>query len=166
MKGMQTTSADGKKVAGPSRGAVEKKRKFFVGSKEELTIQCLACKKTRTFDVARLKHRNHAFRFNCSCTETFDVALEFRESLRTRVHTPGSIRAESTPRERAKACVIADLSLGGLRLQTAEPLPIKKDDRLVVCFRPDDSNGEEIERLLSVCHISPGFYVGGKFLDA
>ena len=143
-----------------------KKRKYFVGSKETITILCLACKKTRTLPVAGLKDRNHTFRVTCTCEESFDVALEFRETLRTIVRTPGSIRAESTPRERAKACVIADLSLGGLRLQTTVPLPIKKNDRLVVRFCPDEGGSEEIERLLSVRHISPDFSVGCKFLDA
>jgi hypothetical protein len=61
--------------------------------------------------------------------------------------------------------VIADHSNGGLLLEITEEVPIKKDDRLIVCYRPDSTAHCEEERIITVRHYDPGTRIGGAFID-
>jgi hypothetical protein len=143
----------------------EKKQKYFVSRKNSIGIKCLACGKVRTVSVESLKNKRHSITINCPCTKTFEVDLEFRHDYRQKSNLIGSFRALSSPKERARHCVIADHSSGGLLLQMAEELPIKQDDRLIVSYRPDSSSPRDIERIISVRHYAPGYRIGGAFID-
>lgn len=143
-----------------------KRRKYFVNHKEAVTIKCPACGRIETFSVARFMHRKHSIKVGCACTETFDIDLEFRRDYRTKTNISANFRALSTPKSRARQCTIADQSSGGLLLQIPERLPIKKDDRLIVSYRPDSSFTQEIERIITVRHYDLGHRLGGAFLDA
>ena len=112
------------------------------------------------------KNKKHSVTINCPCTKTFEVDLEFRHDYRQKSHLIGSFRALSSPKERARHCVIADHSNGGLLLHVTEELPIKQDDHLIVSYRPDNSSPREIERVISVRHYAPGYRIGGAFIDA
>jgi len=142
-----------------------KKQKYFVSRKTTVPIRCLACGKIRSVTVDSFKDKKHTIMVNCPCTKSFEVDLEFRHDYRQKSHLIGSFRTPSSPRERAHRCIIADHSSGGLLLQVAEEVPIKPDDRLIVCYRPDSSSPQEVERVLSVRHCAPGRRIGGAFID-
>ena len=134
----------------------QKKQKYFVNRKEVVTIRCRTCGRIETFSVASLQGKKHSLQVSCACAETFEVDLEFRQDYRKKTSITGSFRAISTPRARARHCVIADQSNGGLLLQIAEEVPIKQDDRLIVCYRPDVDSPHEIERIINVRHYDRG----------
>jgi len=143
----------------------KKKQKYFVNREEVVTIRCRTCGRIETFSVASLQGKTHSLQVNCACAETFEVDLEFRQDYRKKTSITGSFRAISTPRARARQCVIADQSTGGLLLQIAEEVPIKQDDRLIVCYRPDVDSPHEIERIINVRHYDRGSRIGGAFID-
>ena len=143
----------------------EKRQKYFVSRKEAVNIQCRACGRVRTFSVEGLKNKDHSIRINCSCAETFEVDLEYRQDYRQQSHIIGYFRALSTPRERARHCIIADQSVGGLLLKITDEVPIKKNDQLIVSYRPDSNSPLEIEKIISVRHHALGHRIGGAFID-
>ncbi|WP_310599918.1 hypothetical protein [Desulfobulbus sp.] len=141
-----------------------KRQKYYVSRKEMVTIKCRACGRTETFSVTELKSRKHSIRVDCACSQSFEVDLEFRQDYRQKSDIPGSLRALTTPKNRARQCAIVDHSPKGLLLAIADPLPIKRDDWLVVNYRPD-AGAPEVERLIRVCHYQPGALIGGTFVD-
>jgi hypothetical protein len=144
----------------------QKKQKYFVNRKEEVTIRCRTCGRTETFPVASFRGSKHSMRVNCACSQSFEVALEFRQDYRQKANISGSYRALTTPKTRARQCVIADHSNGGLLLAITDDVPVKKDDRLIVCYRPDVDSPHEIERIITVRHYARGSRIGGAFIDA
>ena len=142
-----------------------KRQKYFVSRKETLTIRCRSCGRINTIPVASLKERKHSMQVNCACGQSFEIDLEFRQDFRQKSHITGSFRALSTPKSRARQCIIADHSNGGLLLTITEDVPIKQDDRLIVCYRPTPDEQHEIERVITVRHFLPGSHIGGAFTD-
>lgn len=148
-------------TASPSR----KPQKYFVNRKETVTIRCRTCGRQETFPVAMIRERNHQVRVSCACAETFEVDFEFRQDYRQKTNIAGTFRALTTPRNRARKCLIADQSLGGLLLTINEMVPVKQDDRLIVCYRPTPDAPHEIERIINVRHYAQGQAIGGAFID-
>lgn len=144
----------------------QKRQKYFVSRREMVTIRCRTCGRTNTIPVATLKRNKHSVRVNCACDEIFEIDLEFRQDYRQKSHINGSFRALSTPRSRARQCIIADHSSGGLLLTITDDVPIKEDDRLIVSYRPTPDEPHEIERIITVRHYQRGSRVGGAFIDA
>jgi hypothetical protein len=144
---------------------IEKRQKYFVNHKETVAIRCNACGRVGVFSVASLSGKKHSIRVTCPCSETFRADLEFRQDYRIRSAIPASFRALSTPRGRARSCVVADHSTGGILLETDLPAPIKQDDRLIVRYRPEGDADHEIERIIRVRHHDQGRRIGGAFVD-
>jgi hypothetical protein len=145
--------------------ALRKIQKYFVNQQEEVTIQCRTCGKRQTLRIANPDNKKHSVTINCPCTATFPVVLEFRQDYRQKTHIMAHFRALSTPRERARSCIIADQSQGGLLLQVSGKVPIKQDDQVIVSYRPDSTSSQEIEKTLRVCHYHPGHGIGGAFIE-
>ena len=145
--------------------ATKKIQKYFVNQQNEVTIQCRTCGRTQTLFIASPENKKHSFNINCPCSASFSVTLEFRQDYREKTHIIGHFRALSTPRARARSCIIADQSKGGLLLQITEEVPIKQDDHVIVSYRPDSSFSQEIEKTLRVCHYHPEHGIGGAFID-
>ena len=140
-------------------------QKYFVNQQEEVTIQCRSCGRKQTLFIASPENKKHSFTIDCPCSATFPVALEFRQDYRQKSHIMAHLRALSTPRARARSCIIADQSNGGLLLQVMEEVPIKQDDHIIVSYRPDSSFSQEIEKTLRVCHYHPEHGFGGAFIE-
>jgi hypothetical protein len=102
---------------------------------------------------------------NCACGEIFAADFEFRCDFRIKTHIPATVRAISTPRVRARHCIVADQSNGGLLLRIDEEVPVKTEDRLIVRYRPQNEMAEEIERIIAVRHHLRGSRIGGAFVD-
>jgi len=143
-----------------------KRPKYFVSSKDTVTIRCRTCGRIETYPVTGLRGKTHSLPVHCACAATFEVDLEFRQDYRQKTNISGSFRALTTPRARARQCVIADHSNGGLLLQITDAVPIKEDDRLIVCYRPDVDSPREIERVIRVRHYDRARHIGGAFIDA
>ena len=145
--------------------ATKKIQKYFVNQQKEVTIQCRTCGRMQTLFVASPENKKHSFNIICPCSATFPVALEFRQDYRQKTHIMAHFRALSTPRARARSCIVADQSKGGLLLQVMEEVPIKQDDHVIVSYRPDSSFSQDIEKALRVCHYHPGHGIGGAFIE-
>ena len=145
--------------------ATKKIQKYFVNQHEEVTVQCRTCGRTQTLFLANAENKKHSFNIHCPCSATFPVALEFRQDYRQKTHIIGYFRALSTPRARARSCIIADQSEGGLLLQVTEDVPIKQNDHVIVSYRPDSSFSQEIVKALRVCHYHPEHGIGGAFIQ-
>lgn len=144
----------------------EKRHKYFVSRQDTVTIRCTSCGRIGTFSVAGLRGRKHSLRVNCPCSENFAVDLEFRRDFRIKSHIPATFRAVSTPKARARHCIVANQSSGGLLLQIGDEVPVKIDDRLIVCYRPREELAEEVERIITVRHYERGAGIGGAFLES
>lgn len=144
----------------------DKRQKYFVNHQELVTIRCQSCGRVATFSVASFRGRKHSLNINCPCTTVFAVDLEFRKDYRTQSHIPATFRAISTPKARARNCIVANHSSGGLMLLIDEEVPVKADDRIVVCYRPQADHAQEIERVVTVRHYQQGRSIGGAFIDA
>lgn len=145
--------------------APRKIQKYFVNQQEEVTIQCRTCGRMQTLFIASPENNKHSFIIECPCAATFPVALEFRQDYRQKTHIMAHFRAPSTPRARARSCIVADQSKGGLLLQVMEEVPIKQGDKVIVSYRPDSSFSQEIEKTLRVCYYHPGHGIGGAFIE-
>lgn len=142
-----------------------KKQKYFVNRREVLTVRCRYCGKESTVPVDSLKDRKHLLKVTCSCAESFDIELEFRKDFRRKTDISGTVRPLTTPRQRARQCTIADHSTGGLLLHLADAVPVRKDDKLIVCYQPDIDSSVEVERVITVRHLDGGMRIGGAFID-
>ena len=149
-----------------SSPAPPKRQKYFVSRKEMVTIRCRSCSRINTIPVASFKERKHSVRVYCACDQSFEIDLEFRQDFRQKSHIIGTFRALSTPKSRARQCIIADHSNGGLLLAITDAVPIKQDDRLIVCYRPTPDDPHEIERIITVRHFQQASRIGGAFIDA
>ena len=142
-----------------------KKQKYFVNQQEAVAIQCRHCGRVETIPVESLRNSKHSVQVNCACKKTFDVDLEFRKDFRKRTSISATFRALTTPKTRARRCIIADQSDGGLLLHINEEVPVKANDQLVVSIPADNITYRETERVLSVRHYEMGFRIGGAFID-
>lgn len=142
-----------------------KKQKYFVNQQESVAIQCRFCGRVETLSVQNIRSGTHSVQVNCACNETFDVDLEFRKDFRKRTSISATFRALTTPKTRARPCIIADQSDGGLLLHINEEVPVKANDQLVVSIPADNITYRETERVLSVRHYEMGFRIGGAFID-
>lgn len=142
-----------------------KRQRYFVNHREVVTIRCKSCGRVGTFSVAGLRGRKHSLKVNCPCTEIFAIDLEFRHDYRIITCIPATYRALSTPKGRARHCVVANQSSGGLLLHIDEDVPVKTNDRLIVCFRSPEGIAQEIERIITVRHYEHGNSIGGAFTD-
>lgn len=142
-----------------------KRQKYFVNRRETVTIRCRTCGRVDTYSVAQFKGKEHSMQVHCPCTQIFDVDLEFRQDFRQKTNIAASYRALTTPRSRARPCVIADQSNGGLLLAISDDVPVAQDDRLIVSYFPDVDARHEIERVVRVRHHERGSRIGGAFID-
>ena len=143
----------------------ERVQKYFVNRREVVTIQCRSCGRIQTLSVDSLKQNKHSIRINCPCSEIFAADFEFRQDYRQKSNINGYFRAFSTPKVRARRCIIADQSSGGLLLRVTEEVPLKQDDQIIVSYRPDSSYPQEIEKIIRVRHYAPGQHIGGAFIE-
>ncbi|MGD9947088.1 MAG: hypothetical protein AB7U29_01265 [Desulfobulbus sp.] len=142
-----------------------KRQKYFVNHQEAVTIRCNSCGRVGTFSVAGLRGHKHILKVNCPCSEIFAIDLEFRHDYRVATHIPATFRALSTSKGRARYCVVGNQSSGGLLLRINEDVPVKTNDRLVICLRPQEEDTQEIERIITVRHYEHGGSIGGAFID-
>ncbi len=143
----------------------EKRQKYFVNRQDSITVKCPACGRTGVFPAERLRGQQHAARVGCPCGEDFTVEIEFRQDYRRKTEITGTVRALTTPRERARPCTIADQSSGGLLLRLDGEVPVKRDDRLIVSYPLDAQAPHLVERIISVRHYDLGLGLGGAFID-
>ena len=141
-------------------------QKYFVNNLSQLSIQCLSCKKTRTFPVEILREKQQAIKVKCSCEHTFTIDIEFRKHYRRKVDFSGKYRLATASVEEVKNCIVADLSLGGLSIKIINDESIAENDELIVNFRLDDEAHHEIERKIQVRHIDQKNRIGGEFIDS
>lgn len=163
-EGMTMDPAFPSKAIDPQK-AESRRQKYFVNRKKVVTVKCRACGKAQPLSVDSLKEQRHTLKLQCSCSRVFEIDLEFRRDYRTKSRISGSFRALSTPRARARQCIIADHSDGGLLLAITDEVPIKENDRLIVSYLPDIDATQEIERIISVRHYQHGKRIGGAFLE-
>ncbi|ADW19326.1 hypothetical protein Despr_3198 [Desulfobulbus propionicus DSM 2032] len=143
----------------------EKRQKYFVSRQDSVTVRCIACGQINAMSVAALRGRKHSLKVNCPCGEVFSVDLEFRQDYRQATNIAATFRALSTPLARARQCVVADQSNGGLLLLIDEGVPIRQDDRIIVRYRPVADSDHEVERIIRVRHYDWGSRIGGAFVD-
>ena len=100
-------------------------------------------------------------------TKVYSVAgkLPAEQMTATLGRITGTVRALTTPRERARPCTIADQSSGGLLLRLEGEVPVQKDDRLIVSFPVEGQTPHLVERVISVRHYELGLGLGGSFVD-
>nr|WP_321465411.1 PilZ domain-containing protein [uncultured Desulfobulbus sp.] len=142
-----------------------RRQKYFVNHQDTVAIRCMACGKVSRFSVAGGRGGRHLLEMSCPCSETFVVDLEFRQDFRVPTHIPATFRAFATPKDRACSCVVVNRSSGGLLLHLDDDVPVQTNDRLIVCFRPHEGGGQEIERAITVRHFEHGRRIGGSFDD-
>lgn len=139
-------------------------QKYFVNKNSHISIQCLACKKSRIFPIGILRQQRHTFKARCSCKNTLLIKIEFRRHFREKVNCAGKYRKTTDPVEPSKDCTIIDLSMGGLLIKTIDDDTIAEHDELIVTFSLDDTTHPAVERKIKVRHVDSKEKIGGEFI--
>jgi hypothetical protein len=142
-------------------------KKYYVNKDGLITIQCPFCEKNRTISVENFRNKVQTLKIKCSCKNTFDIDIEFRKYYRKKTNIIGSYRPVQVTHESAKACIVTDLSLGGLAIKTTNDPTIKAGDELIINFRLDIKKQNLIEKTIKVLHVdSNNGIAGGSFLES
>ncbi len=142
-------------------------KKYYVNKDGLITIQCPFCEKNRTISVEKFRNKVQTLKIKCSCTKIFDIDIEFRKHYRKKTNIIGSYRKTKVALEKAKACIVTDLSLGGLSIKTTNDPTIQAGDELIINFRLDTKKQNQIEKIIQVLHIdSASGIAGGAFLES
>ncbi len=140
-------------------------QKYFVNKSSQLSIQCLACKKSRTFPTKTLREKHHVINVKCPCSNSFTIDIEFRKHYRRKVHFMGGYRFSTASVERTEDCLITDVSTGGLAIKLTNNTIIRESDELIVTFGSDDAAPYKFEKKIIVRHVGPKEKIGGEFID-
>lgn len=141
-------------------------QKYFVNKNSQLSIQCLACKKSRTIPIETLRGKQHSIKVRCPCNNTFIIDIEFRNYHRKKVNFTGNYRLANAPVEEIKGCTVKDISVGGLSIKIINDSAIKESDVLIINFKIDDKNQHEIEKKIKVRHTDTKNKIGGEFIES
>ena len=136
----------------------------FVNEENMALIHCPHCDSIKQVPVSKFKGTKHSLKVKCSCSEVFQVDLNFRKNFRKKTELKGICYKLSAHKSSEEECQIVNLSFRGVGIKFFKESNFVKDDELVVSFILDDTKKTAVKRKLQVLH-AEGSYIGGKFID-
>ncbi len=134
----------------------------YVSEKNEATIICVNCGRTRLIGVSP-EGVYKPVKAKCACGFRFLVSFEKRQHYRKETHLFGEY-LKAGPDKEVGQMVVKDISRTGLRFRTERNHGIGVGDIVRVSFNLDDSGSTLISKTVEAMRIE-GRMVGAKFCD-
>ena len=119
--------------------------KAFVNDEGETTLVCPQCSAAKTVVVDRFRDRQHKLRVRCSCTNVFQVNLDFRKSYRKPTALEG-IYDMVPPASGGGKVKIVNLSIDGICFEVSGNHRLVVGQRGAIDFTLDDRKKTRLRR--------------------
>jgi len=111
-----------------------------VNDEKHVTVHCPFCERTFGISVSESKNNGRELTIRrCTCNRHFRVVLNFRRHQRRSVLIVGEAVSLTEHNNGWNVMTIMNISKGGLRFRTLEPVPMQVGDKLRVRFTLDTS---------------------------
>lgn len=109
-----------------------------VNGEKPVTVHCPFCERTFSISVSEYKNKSRELTIRrCTCNRHFSVVLNFRRYQRRSVLIVGEAVNLAEHKNGWTVMTIMNISKGGLRFRTLEPVPMQVGDKLRVRFTLD-----------------------------
>ena len=136
-------------------------KKIYVNPDGTVTFICPKCNCARRESAEQYKDYRGSLRIECTCTNVYEVQLEFRKFYRKEIYLDGLYFISSRPGDWGKM-VVRNLSVEGCGFETMKKNNLVAGEEIKVEFMLDDNRNSMI-RQKAVVMVSEGQYVGCKF---
>lgn len=138
--------------------------KAFVNKENYTSFACPLCERNHRVHVAEKKGVKHQLKLKCSCGNTFQADLNFRQFYRKTVNLSGEVNNVSRGSKNWYAVTVIDLSMSGLKFKLFGTTEINENDRLNIRFTLDDKQASTIAKEVRVVGVRTNQY-GCEFLN-
>lgn len=109
-----------------------------VNGENPATLSCPFCERTFSISAAEIKKHSRELTIRrCTCNRHFRIVLNLRRFQRRSVLIVGEAASLSAHNGDWTVMTIVNISRGGLRFRTLEPVPLQVGDKLRVRFTLD-----------------------------
>jgi len=136
-------------------------KKIYVNPDGTVTFICPKCNSARREAAEQYKYCRGSLRIECTCTNVYEVQLEFRKFYSKETYLDGLYFISSQRGDWGKM-VVSNLSVEGCGFETLKTNTLVAGDEIRVEFMLDDHRNCMI-RQKAVVMVSEGKYVGCKF---
>ena len=137
-------------------------KKVLVKENDAAVITCPFCHRVKEVSVTRYKERRkRELNIKCSCKSIFNICLECRKNPRKQTKILGKSINLSKHRE-TQDIIIKNITMEGIGFVPLRKNRTSKNDRLLVSFTLNDTNGTQIDTPVTVRNAFKG-YVGCEF---
>jgi predicted RNA-binding Zn-ribbon protein involved in translation (DUF1610 family) len=136
-------------------------KKLYVTADGTVTFICPKCGDARKESVQQYKEHTDPIKINCTCSNIYEVQLEFRKFYRKETRLDGLYFRSSHPDDWGKM-VVRNLSVEGCGFETMKKNNLGAGEEIKVEFTLDDHRNSMI-RQKAVVLVSEGNFVGCRF---
>lgn len=109
-----------------------------VNGENPVAVSCPFCERTFSISAAEIKNNSRELTIRrCTCNRHFQIVFDFRRFKRRNVLIVGEAANLSGRNGGWTVMTIVNISRGGLRFRTLEPVPMRVGDKLRVRFTLD-----------------------------
>jgi hypothetical protein len=136
-------------------------KKLYVAADGTVTFICPKCGSARKENAQKYKEHKGPVKIDCTCTNAYEVQIEFRKFYRKETHLDGLYLRSSHTGDWGKM-VIKNLSMGGCGFKTLKTTTLVPGEEIKIEFTLDDRTAAPIKKKAIVLEVD-GQYVGCKF---
>jgi hypothetical protein len=136
-------------------------KKIYMHPDGTVTFICPKCNSARRESAEQYKYHKGSLRIECTCTNIYEVQLEFRKFYRKETRLDGLYFRSSHPDDWGKM-VVRNLSVEGCGFETMKKNNLVAGEEIKVEFTLDDHRNSMI-RQKAVVLVSEGNFVGCRF---
>lgn len=137
-------------------------QKVYIDEKNEGTITCPNCQKSKRANFTRHKHLREVIKVKCGCGCAFGLIIDQRKYYRKKTKISGSYAIPGT--NEAGGIIVEDLSFTGVGFQSRHTHKLQPGDLIEVRFILDNHLKTEMCRNAIVRRVKDK-YVGAEFCD-
>jgi hypothetical protein len=138
-------------------------KKLYVTADGAVTFICPKCGAARKESVQQYKEHKGPITINCTCSNIYEVQLEFRKFYRKETHIDG-VYMQSTKSGDWEKMVVKNLSMRGCGFEAWKTSTLLIGEEIKVEFVLDDPGRSKIKKKAIVREVR-GHYVGCQFSD-
>lgn len=135
---------------------------FYADEKDQATVICPKCDFIRTVSALPYKDVKRTLKVGCKCGHKFLCRIEYRKYFRKKVNLAGEYGNHKSGEQ--GDMLVEDLSLRGIGFTPVQPHRLKPEDTIIVTFRLDDRNKNEVKRKAVVKAVKDSF-IGAEFVE-
>jgi hypothetical protein len=138
-------------------------KKLYVAADGTATFICPKCGLARKETVQQYRDNKGPIKINCTCSNIYEVQLEFRKFYRKETHIDGLYIRSSRAGDWGKM-VVKNLSMGGCGFETMRASTLVRGEEIKIEFVLDDRKGATIKKKAIVTYIAVN-YIGCRFSE-